>query len=240
MRKFYAWRTPLGHGVEYTWAACRARVHGVSGAVHKSFIDEKDAVAWSRNIVPNRVSTATTPTPASGGGPAPASAAHRAPALDLYCDGSWQPHDGRVGWGAYLGDGTRLCGAAPLAEVRRALGTPDAKGSSALAELLAVLAALAWVRDDGPRPVRVLSDNLGVREWLTGAQARRKPAVVAVCRAIDVQIDAFMRAGMTVAFMHVPGHAGIDGNEAADRLAAGADARGALVPLSSLPLCKQT
>ena len=133
--------------------------------------------------------------------------------VEIYTDGACKGNPGPGGWGALL-----VCGAR-----RRELKGGELATTNNRMELLAVIEALGALTR--PSQVRLHTDSQyvhkGMTEWLAGWRARawRKAQGAAVKnRDLWERLDALARTHR-IQWIWVKGHAGHDGNEAADRLA---------------------
>ena len=124
--------------------------------------------------------------------------------LVAYTDGSGTVAELPCGGGVVLFDGGRV-----VAEAARHFGN----GTNNVAELKAVGVALVMTADAG-RALLVRTDSMYVIGALTGGAPHPYAANV----RLIVELRASMR-GRDVWFEHVPGHAGVWGNERADELA---------------------
>lgn len=129
--------------------------------------------------------------------------------IDAYTDGACFGNPGPAGFGVVLSSGAR----------RRELSGYLGDATNNIAELTAMLVALRAIRDRG-RPVRLYTDSGYARGLVVlGWKAKANRELVAALRA---EAARFPRLEV----VHVPGHAGIAGNERADRLAREAINRG--------------
>lgn len=138
--------------------------------------------------------------------------------VEVYVDGACSANgkkDARAGWGAYYGEG----------DPRNACGPVEGKQSNNTGELRAIVDVLRTLLDD-PRKLIIYSDSKYAIQCLGWAPGwRRKDWRTASGAPVqNVELVREMvrlhsaRAGPTE-LVHVRGHAGIAGNEAADRLA---------------------
>ena len=131
----------------------------------------------------------------------------------IYTDGACRGNPGPGGWGARLVAGTHvleLCG-----------GEPDTTNNRM--ELMGAISALEALKQ--PCAVTLYTDSVyvcsGIQKWLPGWKAKGwKTASKQPVKNIDLwqRLDA-ARLPHQVDWRWVKGHAGDEGNEAADRLA---------------------
>jgi len=133
--------------------------------------------------------------------------------IEIYTDGACRGNPGPGGWAALLKSGTRE---------REISGAAEHTTNNRM-ELTAVIRALEALK----RPVRarVYTDSeyvrRGITEWLTAWQARgwRTADRKSVKNRDLWQQLAELAARHRIEWHWVPGHAGVPGNERADRLA---------------------
>lgn len=134
----------------------------------------------------------------------------------IFTDGAAKGNPGPGGWGAIIHDGetvTELGGAAPATTNNRM-------------EMEAAIRSLEAVRSTS-LPVLIHTDSTyliqGITQWIHGW--RRKGWKTAqggevLNRDLWERLDALVKGrGSTVRWAHVPGHAGVPGNERADAIA---------------------
>ena len=133
--------------------------------------------------------------------------------VEIYTDGACKGNPGPGGWGVLL-----VCGAR-----RRELKGGELSTTNNRMELMAVIEALGTLTR--PSRVRLHTDSQyvhkGMTEWLAGWRARawRTAQGTAVKnRDLWERLDALARTHR-IEWVWVKGHAGHEGNEAADRLA---------------------
>ena len=133
--------------------------------------------------------------------------------VEIYADGACRGNPGPGGWGAFIAQGG----------TERDLFGGEANTTNNRMELTAVIEALKAL--DSPSVVKVMTDSQyvqkGISEWIRGWKARgwltadRKPVKNAdLWRALESAAAAHQ-----VQWIWVKGHAGVPGNERADRLA---------------------
>ncbi len=126
--------------------------------------------------------------------------------LDVWTDGSWDPGSGRMAFGAcYRHDGQWMV-------LAGGVEPSGLRPSSSLAELHGVLAA---VQHAPPVCLRVHVDNDAARNWASGTWGARDPAM----RPLVEEVQRALRRRRSF-LVPVRAHAGDEGNERADRLAA--------------------
>jgi len=143
--------------------------------------------------------------------------------IDIYCDGACSPNPGKSGTGiAVYHQG-----------VINSLwyGSFDANGTNNTAELIGMLQAFhlakAYIKSNPEKTIQVLSDSKysidSITKWATGwknkgwkkasGEAIKNPELVKNCYTIYQEIKR------SISITHVKGHANIEGNELADRMA---------------------
>uniref|UniRef100_A0A3B1IE94 Reverse transcriptase domain-containing protein n=1 Tax=Astyanax mexicanus TaxID=7994 RepID=A0A3B1IE94_ASTMX len=125
--------------------------------------------------------------------------------LKIYTDASVDPDSGRAGVSVYV--------PAFKTELIRRVSDYVAVYT---AELVAIMMALLWVEDVRPLRTVICSDSQTVLKSLTNGQKSSR---------IDIIYDVLMillrlqHLGLSVGFLWVPAHVGVEGNECADMLA---------------------
>lgn len=197
--KFYAVRKGKVPGVYRSWDECKAMVDGYPGAVYKSFKTGVEASAFI-----GRSETSSKKTPEKTGGKA-----GETPDVYAFVDGSYNAVDKVYGYGGYLMyDGKKeiLQGAgneAEMAAMRNVAG-----------EVLGSMAAIRKAVELGLPEVSIYYDYMGIEMWATGAWKRNKTGTIAYYDYVNS-----VKNQITIHFIKVKGHSGVEGNEEADRLA---------------------
>jgi viroplasmin and RNaseH domain-containing protein len=193
--KYYAVRLGREPGVYKTWAECQAQVHGYPGAAFKAFPTEQEAADFVAGRVPGREPEETLPAPAGSG-------------WDIYVDGTFREKDNIYGWAFVVyRDGEIVhtdCGAGEneaAAAIRNVAG-----------ELAATMRAVKWACDNSAKPVTIHHDYVGIAAWAQGEWKTNNQFTLAYAKYIRPFLP-------WVSFHKVPGHAGVAGNEMADKLA---------------------
>jgi ribonuclease HI len=198
-KKYYGVRTGRQPGVYSTWAECQAQVHGYPNASFKAFPTEQEAAGF----VAGRPQEKPAAEPSGTG-------------CDIYVDGTYRQNENRYGWAFVAYDGGRIV------HTDSGLGDNDAAAviRNVAGELSATMRAIKWAKDNGVRPVTIHHDYAGIAAWAVGDWKANNPFTQAYA--------AFIRPHLSwVAFNKVTGHAGVEGNELADKLAREALNKGA-------------
>lgn len=233
--KFYVVWVGRQTGIFTSWEECSRQVKGYPKARFKSFPTREEAEsAFSKGP---RGSAPAKPGESSGGGgatsgkqparrKAPASAGTSADAgkrydTEIYCDGACEPNPGDAGSGmAIYRDGK-------LSELWYGLYNPA--GTNNTAELNALHQALLVAQQEVARgaSVRIHCDSTytinAITKWAGGWKRRgwkkadgqpiKNPEIIQRTHALYESL----KSKVTIA--HVKGHAGVEGNELADRMA---------------------
>lgn len=222
-QKYYVVWAGRERGIFTDWDRCKAQVEGFAGARYKSFPTRAEAEEAFRG---GPVTPAAKVRPAGARparkGPRTFTAAEVAehPAqVKIFADGGCEPNPGKAGSGvAVYRDG----GVAELW-----YGLYDPRGTNNTAELNALHQALLMAEREVARQatVAIFCDSSYaiqcVTQWAVGWQKKgwKKPG--GEIRNLDLIKPAFalyttLRTSVQV--LHVNGHAGVQGNELADRM----------------------
>lgn len=194
-KKFYAVRTGRdGAGIYGTWDECKKQVHGVAGAVYKSFPTRQEAEAFVRG---GEGDAGNDPGPDGWEGAV------------AYVDGSFDKESGDFSCGAVLFlDGEELTFSERFTD-------PELAGMHNVAgEIMGALTVIRYCLDHGVRALEIHHDYEGVGRWADGGWKANKPGTqqyAAECRAA-AQV-------MKLRFVKVRGHSGDKYNDMADKLA---------------------
>ena len=193
--KFYAVRKGKKTGIFMTWDECKSQVQGYSAAEYKSFKTREEALEYLNNeAVKTNIEKNVAKEP-----------------LNIYAfvDGSFNQSTGTYGYGGFLmHDGIKevLQGSgndAEMASMRNVAG-----------EVLGSMAAIKRAIELNLTEIAIYYDYIGIEQWATGSWKRNKKGTIDYYNYIQSVKDK-----ITIHFVKVKGHSGVDGNEEADRLA---------------------
>lgn len=191
-KKFYAVKVGKTPGIYKTWEDCKSQVHGFQGALYKSFLSLEEAECY----------LAGNPAPAQADSPPPGSEKH----YDIYVDGSYLNHN--YGWAFVVyRDATMIHCASGVGQDAGAAATRNIAG-----ELEATMQAVTWAKDQDIDCITIHHDYIGISEWAVGHWKTNNPVTRDYAKFIAPYLG-------WVKFNKVAGHTGVDGNEAADKLA---------------------
>lgn len=220
-QKFYVVWRGLTPGIYTSWPDAEKQVKGVAGARYKSFPTQGEAEAALQSG-PGKTSRAKTTSKDAKSRTSADKVKERAPRwheVDIYCDGACDPNPGPAGTGlAVYRDHT-------LSELWYGLFNPA--GTNNTAELQGLLYALTLAKtavDEG-RQTAIHCDSRYaidcVTKWAFGWQSRgwtRKTGQIMNLSLIQDAHALYVALVDNITVLHVPAHAGIEGNELADRM----------------------
>lgn len=207
-QKYYAVKVGKVPGIYRTWDACREMVHGYPGAVYKSFSDMQSAQAFCGR------ETEATADFVTECGEAPKGAQAETPIETTagnyaFVDGSFCAETGTYGYGGFLCvDGER--------HVLQGSGNDEEMAAmrNVAGEILGSMAAIEKAIALGLPTVTIYYDYMGIEMWATGVWKRNKAGTIAYYDFIQSALSR-----ISIHFVKVKGHSGVEGNEEADRLA---------------------
>lgn len=140
--------------------------------------------------------------------------------VNIYCDGACDPNPGRAGSGVAVYSGNYLT------ELWYGLYNPQGTNNSA--ELNALYQALLIAKEnvDKGKTVQVLSDSkysincisVWAFNWKKKGWMRKEKGDIKNLEVIQASHELYLSIKDTITLSHVKGHAGIEGNELADRM----------------------
>lgn len=226
--KFYVVWKGRAPGIYTDWNTCNAQVHGFPGPKFKSFKTREEAeAAWANggsagtggSRAPRRKSSGTTARKGGVKTWAPGEVDALAVDTKIFCDGACDPNPGKAGSGiaVYRND------------VVDALwyGLYDPRGTNNTAELHALHHALMIAQEETQqgRSAAVLSDSKYsiqcVTQWAGNwkkAGWTKKGGEIRNLDIIKPAHELWNALEGAVQVLHVNGHAGLEGNELADRM----------------------
>lgn len=195
-KKFYAVRVGKTPGIYETWDECKENVHGYPAAEYKSFTTFEEAESFMVNTeyVAKDAVKQMAESPDDN---------------YAFVDGSYNIATKVYGYGGFLVAGSERyelsgCGSdEEMASMRNVAG-----------EILGSRAAIAKALELGLKKVVIYYDYAGIKLWATGEWKRNKKGTIEYYNYVQSVKDK-----ISLEFVKVKGHSGVEGNEEADRIA---------------------
>ena len=224
-QKYYVVWVGRQSGIFTDWPSAQRSVDGFAGARYKSFPTRDEAEQAYREGKQSAAYPRRAPAKSTGvkdESRTDAAVTTESPFdVRIFCDGACEPNPGNAGSGIVVyRSGT-------LADLW--YGLFNSEGTNNSAELSALLNGLHMAQteiDDG-RSVELLSDSQYslncIRTWAAGWEKkgwkRKEEGDIKNLEIVQAAYAAYKEIEDEVQLTHVAGHAGIEGNELADRMA---------------------
>ncbi len=221
-KKYYVVWQGVKPGIYDSWPQCQAQVKGHPDAKFKSYESfEQAQKAFAQPFAKALKSPTKGAGKSAAKGKSVTAPDHSKFDVNIYCDGACSPNPGKSGTGVAVYHKEKLAGLW--------YGLYDANGTNNTAELngllMAFKAAMHYIKQG--RKVQILSDSKYsidcITKWAKGWQAKgwkrasgeeiKNLALIQTCYKFYEAIKA------DIAVTHVKGHADVEGNELADRMA---------------------
>lgn len=198
--KYYAVKEGRKTGIFHTWDACKAQVHGYTGATYKSFKNRQDAEAYLKGETGSGSYEKTSHTEPVEPGPDVAVA---------YVDGSYHPGLHAYSCGAVLFyEGEKI-------EFSQRYDDPEmADMRNVAGEIMGAVSVINYCIQNGIKNLVVYHDYEGVAKWANGDWKANKPGTQAYAKTCTEA-----REKLALSFVKVKGHSGDRYNDEADILA---------------------
>jgi ribonuclease HI len=228
-KKFYVVWAGLKPGVYDNWPEAQRQVKGIKAAKYKSFFTEAAARAAYTTGAPASIVSATGE--AKGGAENGSTEKSRTSSVSstvelidtdvqIYCDGGCEPNPGEAGTGIVVYRDKKV------AELWYGLYTP--KGTNNTAELLGLHHSLMMAEQElqQGRSVSIHCDSqyaincisVWAPSWQKNGWVKKDKKPVLNLNIIQPAFELYTKIGKLLTIKYVKGHAGIEGNELADRM----------------------
>ena len=213
MKKVYAVKKGKAPGLYYTWDECKAQVEGFSGAQYKGFTSEEEAYEYL-GIKKENSSPQTNEVKDKENIFIPDIFKSSKSLIEketpfAYVDGSYNIKTKVYGYGGFLSiNGER--------EYIQGNGNDEEMTSmrNVAGEILGAIAAIQKALELGLKELTIYYDYEGIEKWATGKWKTNKVATKQYAKYCK-EVENFI----SLNFVHVKGHTGVEGNEIADKMA---------------------
>ncbi|WP_448547872.1 ribonuclease H family protein [Thalassotalea fusca] len=225
-KKYYVVWKGAETGVFDNWPKVQALVSGRADAQYMGFESKAEADAafastYTKALMKRSLSKSKSAPSAKSGTAAPTPANSPPSDVAIYCDGACSPNPGKAGTGIAVYEKDKLA--------YLMYGLYDDYGTNNTAELNGLLEAFKLAEQYSQKglKIEILSDSKYsidcVTKWATGWKNKgwkkadgspiKNPELVQQC------YDYYLKLRQHITITHVRGHADIEGNELADRMA---------------------
>lgn len=193
--KYYAVKNGLNPGIYLDWEACKKQINGFSNAIYKKFNTLEEAEFFMEsNMTKSKTESFTE---------------DNMPSNYAFIDGSFNQKTNTYGYGGFLvskGNKHILKGSGndeEMASMRNVAG-----------EIMGAIASIKKALELGIDNLVIYYDYEGIKSWAEGIWKTNKNYTKEYSKFIES-----VRDKISIKFIHVKAHMGIEGNEEADSLA---------------------
>lgn len=210
-KKYYAIKVGRKPGIYRTWDEAKMQVNHFPNAVYRSFKTKQEAEDFiGGKAIPAKVKTKANTRPKAA---SPSENSNHTTAVGeviAYVDGSFSKHQEKYSFGVVLIENNEV-----IQTLQRAGNNPKYQTSWQIAgEVFGALHAIHWAIKQGYKKIIIYYDYLGIEKWAKGEWRANK----------DVSKDykenyQKLAPQISVDFVKVKAHTGVEYNEMADQLA---------------------